>query len=183
MTPPDMLNFAEAFVQRYSWLARWDAAGRPAFLLLLAFLAQRNLRRSYLSWSKARLQLRAAAAVTLQAAFRAMAARRELELRRRARAAVCIQVTNIKLPIVCSWLRLYWGCCTLRGSPTVEHFVVSKQARWRAHRALWSYLAMKRASLTCQCAWRQSMARRQLGKLRLVLDLYPHLLLTQRPIL
>ncbi|VAH56485.1 unnamed protein product [Triticum turgidum subsp. durum] len=34
-------------------------------------------------------------------------------------------------------------------------------------RALWSYLAMKRASVICQCAWRQSIARRQLGKLRL----------------
>lgn len=121
----------KAFVQRYSWLARWDAAGRPAFLLLFAFWVQKNLRRSYLSWQKSRLQLRATAAVTVQAACRAMAARRELSLRRRTRAAVCIQ------------------------------------AQWRAHRELWSYLTMKRASVICQCAWRQSIARRHLGKLRL----------------
>ncbi|CAM0881486.1 unnamed protein product [Alopecurus aequalis] len=81
----------KAFVQRYSWLARWDAAGRPAFLLLLAFLVQKNLRRSYLLRQKSRLQLRAAAAVTVQAAFRSLAARRELSIRRQTRAAVCIQ--------------------------------------------------------------------------------------------
>ena len=121
----------KAFVQRHSWLARWQVAGRPALLLLLAFLVQKNLRRSYLSWHKSRLQRRAAAAVTVQAAFRAMAARRDLLLRRRTRAALYIQ------------------------------------AQWRARRALWSYLEMKRASVICQCAWRQSIARRQLGKLRL----------------
>ncbi|CAM0881488.1 unnamed protein product [Alopecurus aequalis] len=121
----------KAFVQRYSWLARWDAAGRPAFLLLLAFLVQKNLRRSYLLRQKSRLQLRAAAAVTVQAAFRSLAARRELSIRRQTRAAVCIQ------------------------------------AQWRAHRELWNYLTMKRASVICQCAWRQSIARRHLGTLRL----------------
>ncbi|XBI24519.1 hypothetical protein VPH35_049607 [Triticum aestivum] len=121
----------KALVQRHSWLARWQVAGRPALLLLLAFLVQKNLRRSCLSWHKSRLQRRAAAAVTVQSAFRAMAARRDLLLRRQTRAAVYIQ------------------------------------AQWRARRALWSYLAMKRASVICQCAWRQSIARRQLGKLRL----------------
>ncbi|KAM0874206.1 hypothetical protein ACQ4PT_037583 [Festuca glaucescens] len=119
------------FVQRYSWLARWDAAGRPAFLLLFAFLVQRYMRRSYLSQQRSRLQRQATAAVTVQAACRAMAARRELSIRRQTRAAVCIQ------------------------------------AQWRAHRELWSYLTMKRASVICQCAWRQSIARRHLGKLRL----------------
>ncbi|VAH75351.1 unnamed protein product [Triticum turgidum subsp. durum] len=121
----------KALVQRHSWLARWQVAGCPALLLLLAFLVQKNLRRSCLSWHKSRLQRRAAAAVTVQSAFRAMAARRDLLLRRQTRAAVYIQ------------------------------------AQWRARRALWSYLAMKRASVICQCAWRQSIARRQLGKLRL----------------
>ncbi|KAF0916335.1 hypothetical protein E2562_005934 [Oryza meyeriana var. granulata] len=78
----------QAFAQRYGELARW----RPAFLLFLAFLAERGLRRAYLSWTESRLRpLAAAAAVTLQAAFRAMAARRELSLRRRTRAAVLIQ--------------------------------------------------------------------------------------------
>uniref|UniRef100_A0ACD5VZ28 Uncharacterized protein n=1 Tax=Avena sativa TaxID=4498 RepID=A0ACD5VZ28_AVESA len=123
--------FFKAFVQRYSWLARWDAAGCPAFILLFAFLVQKNLRRSYLSSQKSRLQRRAAAAVTVQAACRAIAARRELSLRRQTKAAVCIQ------------------------------------AQWRAHRELWSYLRMKRASVICQCAWRQSIARRHLSKLRL----------------
>ncbi|KAG8044919.1 hypothetical protein GUJ93_ZPchr0008g13198 [Zizania palustris] len=72
-------------VQRYGEVARW----RPAFLLFVAFLAQRGLRRACLSWKESRL--RADAAVTVQAAFRAMAARRELSLRRRTRAAVHIQ--------------------------------------------------------------------------------------------
>ncbi|KAG8051516.1 hypothetical protein GUJ93_ZPchr0001g31215 [Zizania palustris] len=81
----------KAFAQRYGEeVARW----RPVFLLFVAFLAQRGLRRAYLSWKESRLRLRTAAtaaAVTVQAAFRAMAARRELSLRRRTRAAVRIQ--------------------------------------------------------------------------------------------
>ncbi|KAL5227455.1 hypothetical protein ABZP36_015720 [Zizania latifolia] len=80
----------KAFAQRYGEeVARW----RPAFLLFVAFLAQRGLLRAYLSWKESRLRLRAAAAaaVTVQAAFRAMTARRELSLRRRTRAAVRIQ--------------------------------------------------------------------------------------------
>jgi myosin-5 len=129
--------FFKDFVQRYGWLARWDAAGRPAFLLLFAFLVQRHMRRSYLSQQKSRLQRQVTAAVTVQAACRAMAARREFSLRRQTRAAVCIQ------------------------------------AQWRAHKELWSYLTMKRASVICQCAWRQSIARRHLGKLRLVLSWLP----------
>ncbi|PUZ56104.1 hypothetical protein GQ55_5G269100 [Panicum hallii var. hallii] len=41
------------------------------------------------------------------------------------------------------------------------------QAQWRAHRAVWSYLMTKRAALTCQRAWRQGIASRELRKLRL----------------
>lgn len=44
-----------------------------------------------------------------------------------------------------------------------------KKAQWRAHRAMWSYLMTKRAALICQLSWRQSIARKQLVKLRLVL--------------
>ncbi|XP_062203338.1 myosin-17-like isoform X2 [Phragmites australis] len=121
----------KAFVHRYGKLARWDAAGRPVFVLFAAFLLQRSLRRRYLSWKESsQLRLRAAV-VTVQAAVRAMAARRELSLRRQARAATRIQ------------------------------------AQWRAHRAVWSYLMTKRATLICQCALRQNIARRQLLKLRL----------------
>ena len=61
-----------------------------------------------------------------------------------------------------------------------EHYfcrVRRKKAQWRAHRELCSYLTMKRASVICQCAWRQSIARRHLGTLRLVLLLTHHLLL------
>ncbi|KAL6615030.1 hypothetical protein ACP70R_037300 [Stipagrostis hirtigluma subsp. patula] len=122
-----------AFVHRYGKLARWEAAGRPVFVLLAAFLVQRSLRRRCLQWRQStELQLRAAAAVTVQAAVRAMAARRELSLRRQQSMAA----TRI-------------------------------QAQWRAHRALWSYLATKRAAMICQCALRQTMASRQLMKLRL----------------
>jgi hypothetical protein len=85
-------NSAEAFVHRYGKLVRWDTAGRPVFVLFLVFLVQKSLRRRYLSWkesSQVRLQ---AAAVTVQSAVRAMAARRELSLRRQTRAATRIQV-------------------------------------------------------------------------------------------
>ncbi|TKW15854.1 hypothetical protein SEVIR_5G212000v4 [Setaria viridis] len=120
-----------AFVQRYSKLASWDAAGRPVLVVLAAFVLQRSLRRRYLSWKESsRLRLRAAA-VTVQAAVRAMAARRELSLRKQIRAATRIQ------------------------------------AQWRAHRAVWSYLMTRRAALICQRSWRQSMASRELRKLRL----------------
>ncbi|KAL6882096.1 hypothetical protein ACP4OV_011568 [Aristida adscensionis] len=83
-----------AFVRRYGELARWEAAGRPVLVLLASFVVQRSLRRRYLSWKhSSELQLRvAAAAVTVQAAARAMAARRELSLRRQqATAATRIQ--------------------------------------------------------------------------------------------
>jgi hypothetical protein len=77
------IQLLKVFVQRYGEVARW----RTAFLLFLALLAERGLRRAYLSWKESRLRPRAAAAVTLQAAFRGMAARRELSLRRRAARA------------------------------------------------------------------------------------------------
>ncbi|XP_062223925.1 uncharacterized protein LOC133922562 [Phragmites australis] len=81
----------KAFVHRCGKLARWDAAGRPVFVLFAVFLLQRSLRRRYLSWKESsELRLRAAA-VTVQAAVRAIAARRELSLRRQARAATRIQ--------------------------------------------------------------------------------------------
>ncbi|TVT97593.1 hypothetical protein EJB05_57155 [Eragrostis curvula] len=83
--------FFKAFVHRYGKLVRWDAAGRPVFVVVVAFLVQRSLRRRYLSWkesSQARLQ---GAAVTVQSAVRAAAARRELSLRRQDRAATRIQ--------------------------------------------------------------------------------------------
>ncbi|XP_062213837.1 myosin-17-like isoform X2 [Phragmites australis] len=119
----------KAFVHRYAKLARWDAAGRPVFVIFAAFLLQRSLRRRYLSWKESsQLRLRAAV-VTVQAAYRATAARRELSLRRQTRAATRIQ------------------------------------ARWRAHRELWSYLMTKRAALICQCAWRKSIASKQLTNL------------------
>uniref|UniRef100_A0A0E0C3V0 Dilute domain-containing protein n=1 Tax=Oryza meridionalis TaxID=40149 RepID=A0A0E0C3V0_9ORYZ len=56
----------EVFVQRYGEVARW----RTAFLLFLALLAERGLRRAYLS-------ARAAAAALIQARWRARAAARE----------------------------------------------------------------------------------------------------------
>jgi hypothetical protein len=112
-------SFAEDFVQRYGWLARWDAAGRPAFLLLFAFLVQRHMRRSYLSQQKSRLQRQVTAAVTVQAACRAMAARREFSLRRQTRAAVCIQVININTMMQSTVVVLSVVCGSYN-----EHFVV-----------------------------------------------------------
>ncbi|KAK3164630.1 hypothetical protein QOZ80_1AG0022080 [Eleusine coracana subsp. coracana] len=123
--------FFKAFVHRYGKLVRWDTAGRPVFILFVVFLVQKSLRRRYLSWresSQVRLQV---AVVTVQSAVRAMAARRELSLRRQTRAATHIQ------------------------------------AQWRSHRAMWSYLMTKRAALICQFSWRQSIARKELVKLRL----------------
>ncbi|CAD6231117.1 unnamed protein product [Miscanthus lutarioriparius] len=119
-----------AFVHRYGKIASWDAAGRPVFVILAVFFLQRSLRRRYLSWKESsRLRLMAAA-VTVQATVRAMAARRELSVRKQTRAATRIQ------------------------------------AQWRAHRAVWSYLTTKRAALICQRAWRQSIASKELRKLR-----------------
>ncbi|KAK3161116.1 hypothetical protein QOZ80_1BG0072220 [Eleusine coracana subsp. coracana] len=123
--------FFKAFAHRYDKLVRWDTAGRPVFILSVAFLVQKSLRRRYLSWkesSQMRLQV---AVVTVQSAVRAMAARRELSLRRQTRAATRIQ------------------------------------AQWRALRVMWSYLMTKRAALICQFSWRQSVARKELVKLRL----------------
>lgn len=121
-----------AFVHRYGKVASWNAAGRPVFVVLAVFFLQRSLRRRYLSWKESsRLPLMAAAAVTVQATVRAMAAQRELSVRKQTRAATRIQ------------------------------------ARWRAHRAVWSYLTTKRAAVICQRAWRQSVARKELRKLRL----------------
>uniref|UniRef100_A0A0D9V2B6 Dilute domain-containing protein n=1 Tax=Leersia perrieri TaxID=77586 RepID=A0A0D9V2B6_9ORYZ len=131
----------KAFAHRYGELSRW----RPAFLLFVAFLAERGLRRAYLSWEESRLRPRAAAAVTVQAAFRGMAARRELSLRRRTRAAKwSFSCTDSVLP--------YWG---------------KKKAQWRGRIAAWEFVAARRAAVICQCAWRRCAARRQLGKLRL----------------
>jgi len=81
-----------AFVHRYGKIASWDAAGRPVFVILVVFFLQRSLRRRYLSWKESsRLRLMAAA-VTVQATVRAMAARRELSVRKQTRAATRIQV-------------------------------------------------------------------------------------------
>uniref|UniRef100_A0A804QTS7 Dilute domain-containing protein n=1 Tax=Zea mays TaxID=4577 RepID=A0A804QTS7_MAIZE len=121
-----------AFVHRYGKVASWNAAGRPVFVVLAVFFLQRSLRRRYLSWKESsRLPLMAAAAVTVQTTVRAMAAQRELSVRKQTRAATRIQ------------------------------------AQWRAHRAVWSYLTTKRAAVICQRAWRQSVARKELRKLRL----------------
>lgn len=70
------------FVQRYGEVARW----RTAFLLFLALLAERGLRRAYLSWKESRLRPRRR---RRHPAGRVpgMAARRELSLRRRAARA------------------------------------------------------------------------------------------------
>ncbi|KAF8696723.1 hypothetical protein HU200_036351 [Digitaria exilis] len=81
----------KAFVHRYGKLASWDAAGRPVFVVLAVFFLQRTLRRRYLSWKESsRLRLMAAA-VTVQSAVRATAARHELSLRKQIRAATRIQ--------------------------------------------------------------------------------------------
>jgi myosin-5 len=62
------------------------------FVILAVFFLQRSLRRRYLSWKESsRLRLMAAA-VTVQATVRAMAARRELSDRKQTRAATRIQV-------------------------------------------------------------------------------------------
>jgi len=92
--PAGASDSAGAFVQRYGGLASWDAAGPPALVIAAAaFFLQRALRRRYLSWEESsRLRLRTAAAVTVQAAVRATAARRELSLRKQIRAATRIQV-------------------------------------------------------------------------------------------
>ncbi|GJN13296.1 hypothetical protein PR202_ga31651 [Eleusine coracana subsp. coracana] len=89
--------FFKAFVHRYGKLVRWDTAGRPVFILFVVFLVQKSLRRRYLSWresSQVRLQV---AVVTVQSAVRAMAARRELSLRRQTRAATHIQANLQRL--------------------------------------------------------------------------------------
>jgi hypothetical protein len=84
---------AGAFVHRYGKVASWNAAGRPVFVVLAVFFLQRSLRRRYLSWKESsRLPLMAAAAVTVQATVRAMAAQRELSVRKQTRAATRIQV-------------------------------------------------------------------------------------------
>lgn len=86
---------AGAFVHRYGKVASWNAAGRPVFVVLAVFFLQRSLRRRYLSWkesSRLPLMAAAAAAVTVQATVRAMAAQRELSVRKQTRAATRIQV-------------------------------------------------------------------------------------------
>lgn len=88
------LYSVEAFVHRYGKLANWDAAGRPVFVVLAVFFLQRTLRRRYLSWKESSRLRRMAAAVTVQSAVRAMAARRELSLRKQIRAATRIQVAS-----------------------------------------------------------------------------------------
>ncbi|PWZ12131.1 Myosin-9 [Zea mays] len=83
-----------AFVHRYGKVASWNAAGRPVFVVLAVFFLQRSLRRRYLSWkesSRLPLMAAAAAAVTVQATVRAMAAQRELSVRKQTRAATRIQ--------------------------------------------------------------------------------------------
>jgi myosin-5 len=83
---------AGAFVHRYAKLASWDAAGRPVFVILAVFFLHRSLRRRYLSWKESSGLRLMAAAVTVQATVRAMAARRELSVRKQTRAATRIQV-------------------------------------------------------------------------------------------
>ena len=62
------------------------------FVILAVFFLQRSLRRRYLSWKESsRLRLMAAA-VTVQATVRAMAAQRELSIRKQTRDATRIQV-------------------------------------------------------------------------------------------
>jgi hypothetical protein len=154
-------DYAEAFVHRYGKLVRWDAAGRPVLVLFVAFLVQKSLRRRYLSWKESSSQVRVqAAAVTVQSAARAMAARRELSLRRQARAATRIQVAAF------SGQR---STSLLMSAGSNFPMCWKKKAQWRAHQAMWSYLMTKRAALICQFCWRQSIARKQLVKLRLVL--------------
>jgi hypothetical protein len=43
------------------------------------------------------------------------------------------------------------------------------QSRWRRHKDNLSYIKLKRAALTYQCAWRGRVARRELRQLKMVL--------------
>lgn len=104
-----------AFVHRYGKVASWNAAGRPVFVVLAVFFLQRSLRRRYLSWkesSRLPLMAAAAAAVTVQATVRAMAAQRELSVRKQTRAATRIQA---------QWRahRAVWGYLTTKRAAVI----------------------------------------------------------------
>lgn len=133
-----------------------------------ALKIQKNIRRYFARRTYSQLCL---SAITLQTGLRIMAARNEFNSRNQNKASIHIQVGAVLLSLF--WCRRILAPAIFMGFlfTCIWTITTTLQSRWRRHRDNLSYIKLKRAALTYQCAWRGRVARRELRQLKMVLDI------------